>query len=69
MNEHRKQVGAEENEDGERKGAAADPEISEDQPRLEESRGPRAPRGDALQDGSGNRHGVDHRDQRPGERG
>lgn len=37
--------------------------------KLEPAEGPPAPQGDALLDGSGNRHGVDERDERPGERG
>lgn len=37
--------------------------------RLEPGQGPRAAQGDALLDGSGTRHGVDERDQRPGDGG
>ena len=51
-----------------RESAAGSSDELETRLPLESGEGPRAPQGDALLDGSGSRHGVDSRDERPGGR-
>lgn len=59
----------------EREQPAPEPGTAEHRPEGAESpplhpgKGPRAPRGDALLDGSGTRHGVDAADEVPGSEG
>lgn len=55
--------------DGETGSGDAKHEVRATEEKLEPGEGPLAPRGDALLDGSGTRHGVDERDERPGDEG